>query len=1120
MCARVLQDRAVGAGALHLRTSMSGQEAQEQLRAASAAVAKAFRSFRAAVKSDYTTSRITTAAVAATFSGFGARLNPVVGGYSKLQATREVNSQTSTVRSSSSSLGLELASDMSRLSSSALGLDVTSPETASTLESSAAIGLNLTESTSTIASTEEMNRATTSYGSTTLSFTGPGPSSTSVATLSGTYTGVDSAASATSLTVKQRSGALVNDLLPVHVRFDVVDQSNNVLFSYNGNLKAGDQVYLGDDIGLTISFSAGTLRNNHSGSTTVSHGPVDVDANATFNNATAALRPEFENGAQVTAGSFTVNGTNIAVNANDTISAVLARINASGAGVTAALANDHITLTSNSYSESDIVLAGDTSGFLTATKLATATTVRGNVRDDQQALSQTAQFGSVASGSFTINGVAISVDKNIDTLSSIVAKINTAGAGVTASYNSSEDKLVLTSNTNSEDEITVAGDSTGFLTAAKLSTGNTVRGNLRDDQQVFSKTSQFAALTNGSFTVNGKTISVDIHQDSVATVVGKINSAGAGVTASFNASTNALELASNGASEDLISVGSDTTGLLSAAGLSATNTVRGKVADDRQSLATTTQFADVASGSFTVNGIVISVDRGTDSLQDVIGRINSSGAGVTASYDTNTDKLVFRPDVSGATLALEDDTSGLLAAAGVATGVVGTRVRADAAFNASGATGPLFDPGLSVQAGSFTVNGVTIAVAADDTLNNVLARITASDAGVVASFDSEAETVTLTSTRASTDPVTVGNDTSGFLAAVKLDGTALSTQAQSVSPFDAALGQIAEYSEVQAGTLTVNGHQIAIDPASSTIRGIVASLNGVQGLRASLDEVTGRISVSSTQSNTVVSVADTSGILSTLGITPGTYTGTPEKTSFVETVTRTRVVGNGRDVARRVFSAVEPLNDVLAQFSEGRDADPGFRSSVEAAIGAAVDSLKHAGVRGFAVGPNARELSVDRGRLAASLDELGGKESGLVASIERILTGLAEQVTSLGGATQEKPVQGLQAINLKATLKAMLKAEQASASLLALKSSVQSGEQGAAKAKAADAYAEKKAALEEVRTQLVSSPSASPLSLLEWVREWRTPDAAMKQTSAAYGIQKEGAEKDRPVDRYAELLRS
>jgi hypothetical protein len=271
------------------------------------------------------------------------------------------------------------------------------------------------------------------------------------------------------------------------------------------------------------------------------------------------------------------------------------------------------------------------------------------------------------------------------------------------------------------------------------------------------------------------------------------------------------------------------------------------------------------------------------------------------------------------------------------------------------------------------------------------------------------------------------------------------------------LRQIAEYGDVQAGTLTVNGHQIAIDPASSTIRGIVASLNGVQGLSASIDEVTGRISVSSTQSNTVVSVADTSGILSTLGITPGTYTGTPEKTSFVETVTRTRVVGNGRDVARRVFSAVEPLNDVLAQFSEGRDADPGFRSSVEAAIGAAVDSLKHAGVRGFAVGPNARELSVDRGRLAASLDELGGKESGLVASIERILTGLADQVASLGtGATQEKSVQGLQAINLKATLKAMLKADQASASLLALKSSVQSGERGAVKAKAADAYAERR----------------------------------------------------------------
>ena len=84
-------------------------------------------------------------------------------------------------------------------------------------------------------------------------------------------------------------------------------------------MKAGAQVYLGNDIGLSISFAAGSLTQNHTATTTVSHTPTDVDPTATFNNANTNLRPRFDNNAQITAGSFTINGTSITVNANDTI---------------------------------------------------------------------------------------------------------------------------------------------------------------------------------------------------------------------------------------------------------------------------------------------------------------------------------------------------------------------------------------------------------------------------------------------------------------------------------------------------------------------------------------------------------------------------------------------------------------------------------------------------------------------------------------------------------------------------------------------------------------------------------------------------------------------------------
>ncbi|MBI2189281.1 MAG: hypothetical protein HYU37_19455 [Acidobacteria bacterium] len=64
-----------------------------------------------------------------------------------------VNTQASTVRSSAAAIGLNVTPAASLLESNALGLDVTSPESASTLRSTA-----------------EMNAAATSLGSYALSF--------------------------------------------------------------------------------------------------------------------------------------------------------------------------------------------------------------------------------------------------------------------------------------------------------------------------------------------------------------------------------------------------------------------------------------------------------------------------------------------------------------------------------------------------------------------------------------------------------------------------------------------------------------------------------------------------------------------------------------------------------------------------------------------------------------------------------------------------------------------------------------------------------------------------------------------------------------------------------------
>ena len=92
-------------------------------------------------------------------------------------------------------------------------------------------------------------------------------------------------------------------------------------------------------------------------------------------------------------------------------------------------------------------------------------------------------------------------------------------------------------------------------------------------------------------------------------------------------------------------------------------------------------------------------------------------------------------------------------------------------FNGTGSDDPNLQYGLDVTAGSFEINGTTIDVSADDTINSVLDKINQSDAGVTASFDAVSETVLLTqNTPGSTPDIVLANDTSGFVAAVKLDG--------------------------------------------------------------------------------------------------------------------------------------------------------------------------------------------------------------------------------------------------------------------------------------------------------------------------------------------------------------
>jgi flagellar hook-associated protein 2 len=68
-------------------------------------------------------------------------------------------------------------------------------------------------------------------------------------------------------------------------------------------------------------------------------------------------------------------------------------------------------------------------------------------------------------------------------------------------------------------------------------------------------------------------------------------------------------------------------------------------------------------GSFTLNGATISYDTSTDSLADVVDRINDSRAGVVAFFDSSRDGIVLTSERPGALGIFAEDVSGNFVAA-------------------------------------------------------------------------------------------------------------------------------------------------------------------------------------------------------------------------------------------------------------------------------------------------------------------------------------------------------------------------------------------------------------------------------------------------------------------------
>lgn len=191
---------------------------------------------------------------------------------------------------------------------------------------------------------------------------------------------------------------------------------------------------------------------------------------------------------------------------------------------------------------------------------------------------------------------------------------------------------------------------------------------------------------------------------------------------------------------------------------------------------------DVTAGTFTINGVAFTVDPATQSLDQILAQISSSGAGVTASYDAATDTITFENTAANDTglinFGASGDDSNFLSAINVisATQTTGgsgsttvTSTRNLGAVNPGEGLSTVSFAGGAVTAGNFYINGVAITVdPTQDSLSDVIARINDSDAQVTASYDSTTDSIRVVSKALGSRTINFTAGTSNFLSVTNL----------------------------------------------------------------------------------------------------------------------------------------------------------------------------------------------------------------------------------------------------------------------------------------------------------------------------------------------------------------
>jgi flagellar hook-associated protein 2 len=387
----------------------------------------------------------------------------------------------------------------------------------------------------------------------------------------------------------------------------------------------------------------------------------------------------------------------------------------------------------------------------------------------------------------------------------------------------------------------------------------------------------------------------------------------------------------------------------------------------------------VKAGDFTVNGARITVAL-TDSLQDVFAKIaTATGGAVTASYDPATDKVGLS-SASEIVLGSANDTSNFLGALQLynngTSEVLAPKALGVVSISAAIANANLRSAVSAVDAGgngSFSINGVSIAFNMNtDSIQTVMARITASNAGVTASFDQVNDRFSLTNKTTGDVGVSVSEGAGGLLEALGLGGGAVLVR-----------GKNAQFS-VDGGP--------SITSASNTFD---ESVTGIAGLS---------VSATSETTETITVGSDTAGARAKIEDFIAKFNAVQ---TYIEQQTKTTTTGEGK-VTAATLAGNHEITDVAKQLrNKVFAAVPGLTGSIQRLESLGIDfksgtselEIKDGGKLEAALRDNAEAVrtlfSDSTDGLAKRLDGFITRITGTSGTLTTQTTTLAKQSTSI-----------------------------------------------------------------------------------------------------------------------------